>query len=213
MTRTYFAAAALLGALAATAGGQMTVRVAVAPESKLWIEGTSNLHGWSCTSEKFDAVIELDAAAASQLATAAPKTLKRVEVKVPVKSLKCGHGGMDDNMYKALKANDSPDISYIMATFEAAGDAPDAFTLKTNGTLAMAGKENKLSMDVVATRLPDGTVKANGMVPIKMTDFGIKPPTAMFGTLRTGDEVKVNFALTVGAKAIAAAVNDKGSPE
>jgi hypothetical protein len=35
----------------------------------------------------------------------------------------------------------------------------------------------------------------------------------MFGTLRTGDEVRVNFALTVGAKAIAAAidkaVNDK----
>jgi polyisoprenoid-binding protein YceI len=61
--------------------------------------------------------------------------------------------------------------------------------------------------------LPNGTVNATGMVPIKMTDFGIKPPTAMFGTLRTGDEVKVNFALTVGPKAIAAAidkaVNDK----
>jgi hypothetical protein len=47
------------------------------------------------------------------------------------------------------------------------------------------------------------------MVPIKMTDFGIKPPTAIFGTLRTGDEVKVNFALTVGARAIAAVVNEK----
>jgi polyisoprenoid-binding protein YceI len=184
----------------------------VAPESKLWIEGTSNLHGWSCTSEKFDAVIELDAAAASQLATAAPKALKRVEVKVPVKSLKCDHGGMDGNVYKALKADDKSEISYIMATFDAApGDAADAFTLKTTGTLAIAGKENKLSMDVVATRLPDGTVKATGMVPIKMTDFGIKPPTAIFGTLRTGDDVKVNFALTIGAKAIAAAVNDKGS--
>ncbi len=50
-------------------------------------------------------------------------------------------------------------------------------------------------MDVVATRLPDGTVKATGMVPIKMTDYGIKPPTAIFGRLKTGDEVKVNFEL------------------
>jgi polyisoprenoid-binding protein YceI len=187
--------------------------VAVSPDSRLWIEGTSNLHGWSCKAEKFDAAIELDAAAVAELATATPKVLKRVEVKVPIKALKCGHGGMDDNLYKALKADDTSEISYILATFDAAPGEADGFTLKTNGTLAIAGKENKLTMDVVATRLPDGTVKATGMVAIKMTDFGIKPPTAMFGTLRTGDEVRVNFALTVGAKAIAAAidkaVNDK----
>jgi polyisoprenoid-binding protein YceI len=211
MTRTYIAAAALLGALAAT-GAAQTARVPVSADSKLWIEGTSNLHRWSCTAEKFDAAIELDAAAVAELATAAPKVLKRVEVKVPVRALKCGHGGMDDNLYKALNADQTPEISYILATFDAAGEG-DGFTLKTNGTLAIAGKENKLTMDVVAARLPDGTVKATGMVPIKMTDFGIKPPTAMFGTLRTGDEVKVNFALTVGPKAIAAAidkaVNDK----
>jgi polyisoprenoid-binding protein YceI len=209
MTRSYITAAALLGILAATGVAQTTTRIAVSPESKLWIEGTSNLHGWSCKAEKFDAAIELDAAAVAEFATAAPKALKRVEVKVPVKALKCGHGGMDDNLYKALKADETPEISYILATFDATPGEADGFTLKTNGTLAIAGKENKLTMEVAATRLPDGTVKATGMVPIKMTDFGIKPPTAMFGTLRTGDEVKVNFALTVGARAIAAAINDK----
>ena len=212
MTRTYIAAAALLGALAAT-GAAQTARVPVSADSKLWIEGTSNLHGWSCKAEKFEAAIELDAAAIAELATATPKVLHRVEVKVPVKSLKCGHGGMDDNLYKALKADETPEISYILATFDAAAGEGDGFTLKTNGTLAIAGRENKLTMDVVATRLPDGTVKATGMVAIKMTDYGIKPPTAIFGTLRTGDEVKVNFALTVGPKAIAAAIdkaiNDK----
>ncbi len=209
MTRTYIAAAALLGVFAAAGPAQTTARVQASPESKLWIEGTSNLHGWSCKAEKLDAIIELDAAAVEDLATATPKMLKRVEVKVPVKALKCGHGGMDDNLYKALKADETPEISYILATFDATTGEADAFTLKTNGTLAIAGKENKLTMEVVATRLPDGTVKATGVVPIKMTDFGIKPPTAMFGTLRTGDEVKVNFSLTVGAKAIAAALNDK----
>ncbi len=120
MTRTYIAAAALLGALAAVGAAQTTARVPVSADSKLWIEGTSNLHGWSCKAEKFDATIELDAAAIAELATATPKVLKRVEVKVPVKSLKCGHGGMDDNLYKALKADDTPEISYILATFDAA---------------------------------------------------------------------------------------------
>jgi len=207
MTRAYIAAVTLIATLATTAAGQETARVAVAPESKLWIEGTSNLHGWSCKAEKLEASVELDAAIAAEVSVAPPKALKRVDVKVPVRSLKCGHGAMDDNLYKALNADASPDISYILASFEAVpGDTKDTFTLKTVGSLTVAGRENKLTMDVVATRLPDGTVKATGMVPIKMTDYGIKPPTAIFGRLKTGDEVKVNFELTVGAKAIATAV-------
>jgi hypothetical protein len=67
--------------------------------------------------------------------------------------------------------------------------------------------ENKVEMDVIASRMPDGSVMAKGLVPIKMTDYGIKPPTAIFGRVKTGNEVKVNFELTIGAKAIAAAVN------
>ncbi|MGH7617518.1 MAG: YceI family protein [Gemmatimonadaceae bacterium] len=209
MRKVHIAAAALLATISGFAGAQQTARVAVAPESKLWIDGTSNLHGWTCRAEKLEASIDLDAAAAAQFASAAPNALKRVEVKVPVHSLKCGHGGMDDNLYKALNADASPDISYILATFDAApGEAKDTFTLKTVGTLNISGKENKIEMDVVAIRLPDGTVKATGMVPIKMTDFGIKPPTAIFGRLKTGDEVKVNFDLIIGGKAIAAALNN-----
>ena len=196
---------ALLTLIAGVARAQDT-RVPVNPDSKLWIDGTSNLHGWSCKATALDAAIDLDAALAAQIATAPPKALKRVQVKVPVKSLKCGHGAMDDNLYKALKADQSPEISYILATFEAApGEAKDTFTLHTVGTLMVAGTEKKIEMDVVATRLADGSVTAKGLVPIKMTDFGIKPPTAIFGRLKTGDEVKVNFELTVGAKAIAAA--------
>jgi hypothetical protein len=42
-----------------------------------------------------------------------------------------------------------------------------------------------------------------------MTDYGIKPPTALFGRLKTGDEVTVKFELVVGAKAIAAAFPDR----
>jgi polyisoprenoid-binding protein YceI len=209
MTKTNFAGFAMFALVASSAtiaGAQGTARVAVAPESRLWIEGTSNLHGWSCKATTLDAAVELDAATANEVAIAPPKSLKRVQVKVPVKSIKCGHGGMDGNLYKALKADETPEISYIMATFDAVpGEAKDSFTLHTVGTLSIAGKENNLKMDVVATRMPDGTVKAVGMVPIKMTDYGIQPPTAIFGRLKTGDEVKINFELSVGAKAIAAA--------
>ena len=136
-----------------------------------------------------------------------PKALKRVQVKVPVKSLKCGHGAMDDNLYKALNADATPESatsSRRSRRRRARRRTRSRFT--PIGTLTVAGKENKVTMDVVATRLADGTVKAKGIVPIKMTDYGIKPPTAIFGRLKTGDEVKVNFELIVGGKAIATAL-------
>jgi polyisoprenoid-binding protein YceI len=208
MTRTHIATAALLALITATAtASAQDTRIAAGSESKLWIDGTSNLHAWSCKATTLDASIDLDAVLASQISTAPPKALKRVNVKVPVKSLKCGHGGMDDNLYKALKADATPEISYILATFEPSpGEVKDSFTLHTVGTLSVAGIENKIEMDVVATRMPDGSVVAKGLVPIKMTDYGVKPPTALFGRIKTGDEVKVNFELVIGAKALAAAV-------
>ena len=205
MHTTYLKSLALLALAAGFAGGQATTRVAVGADSKLWIEGTSNLHDWSCKATALEAAIEVDAAAV-QLAVAPPKLLKRVAVKVPVKSLKCGHGAMDDNVYKALKADETPEISYIMATFEATPGGASEFTLHTVGTLTIAGQEKSISMDVAAVRLPDGTVKATGTLPLMMTDFGIKSPTAIFGRLKTANEVKVKFDLAVGPKAIAAAV-------
>src|SRR5262245_1352904 len=207
MLRTHKISLAMLALVGASAAAQGAARVPVSPESKLWIEGTSTIHDWTCKATALDAAIELDPAAV-QLAAAPPKMLKKVLVKVPVKSLKCGHGGMDDNLYKALKAESEPEISYILASFEPADDVATEFTLKTVGTLTIAGKENKLAMDVSAVRLPDGTVKATGTVPIKMTDFGIKPPTAVFGRIKTGDEVKVKFELSVGPKAMAAVAED-----
>ena len=87
MIATRIATAALMACMATVVSAQDT-RVSVGSESKLWIEGTSNLHGWSCKATTLDAAIDLDAALATQVAVAPPKALKRVQVKVPVKSLK-----------------------------------------------------------------------------------------------------------------------------
>jgi hypothetical protein len=36
-----------------------------------------------------------------------------------------------------------------------------------------------------------------------MSDFGIKPPSFMFGTLKVGDEIKVKFNLKAGPELLA----------
>lgn len=208
MTKRSLTSLAMTAALLTIAGATQaqTVRLAVGSDSKLWIEGGSNLHGWSCKASSMDAAIEVDEAFLKS-ATIAPELLKKVTVKVPVRSLKCGHGGMDNNLYKALKADDTPEISYILATFNVVeGAKADSFTVKAVGALTIAGTEKSVDMDVNAARLPDGGVKADGELPLLMTDFGVKPPTALLGTLRTDNKVTVKFSLLVGPQTIAAAL-------
>jgi hypothetical protein len=46
-------------------------------------------------------------------------------------------------------------------------------------------------------------------VPILMTDYGVKPPTALLGTLRTGNRVLVKFELFVGPRTLIASSGDQ----
>jgi len=207
--KTRYLTSLALTAVFAIAGSThaQSVRLAVGTDSKLWIEGGSNLDDWTCRASSIDAAIDVDEAFL-KTAAATPSLLKKVQVKVPVRNLKCGHGGMDNNLYKALKADDTPDISYIIATFDVVpGATNDSFTVKTVGALKIAGTEKTVSMDVMATRLEDGSIRADGELPLLMTDFGVKPPTAMLGTLRTSNKVTVKFSLLVGPQTIAAAVD------
>jgi polyisoprenoid-binding protein YceI len=198
--RNFTIAAALLATLAGTATTQtapQSVRLTVLTGSKVTVDGGSNLHSWSCTADSVDARIDADAAIA-RLGAAAPKAVDKAQIRIPVTGLKCGDGTMDKNLYKALKASANPSIAYQLTAVETVpGADADHFTLKATGTLTIAGAEKPITMAIATTRQPNGTLKATGAVPLLMTDFGIKPPTAILGTLRTKDQVTVRFELVM----------------
>ena len=193
-------------ALAATGTrAQSTAELAVGSESRVWIEGSSNIHSWSCSATAVDATIAVEVAFKED--PDFPRYLKEVRVKVPVTALSCGHDQMDKSMRRALKVEDTTRSPYITARFEAVRDGSDstkALTVNTVGALEIAGHENTVRMDVGTTRLSDGTIEARGEVPILMSDYGIKPPTALFGALRASNRVVVKFALKLGPDAVAA---------
>jgi len=81
----------------------------------------------------------------------------------------------------------------------------DGLTVEATGKLSVAGAERSVSMTVKTERLPDGTRRARGTVPIRMTDFGIVPPRPWFGVLRTADKVLIQFEIFVSPQALATA--------
>ncbi|RMH68117.1 MAG: YceI family protein [Bacteroidetes bacterium] len=162
------------------------VRFTFQPGSRIWIEGTSSLHDWTCEVNAFDGAVE---AASESL-----EGITQGRVTVPVTELACKNGTMNKKAYQALAAEDHPTITYTLKTAALhPSEADGTFRLETLGALTIAGTTRDVAMTVDGEPLADGRIRLTGRLPLRMTDFGVDPPTAMLGTLKTGDEVTVHF--------------------
>lgn len=163
----------------------------VHPDSRLWLEGSSNVRDWTCKATRLDATFDLDQAGATQF-------LRGVSVTVPVRTLKCGDRHMEAHMYTALKAPPAPAASFITARFDRMPKITHAGErIETFGQLTIAGVKRTVRMSAISEQLPDGSYRARGTVPILMTDFGITPPRPWRGILRTADKVLIQFEIFI----------------
>src|SRR5687767_14655194 len=105
--RTTLLTVSALMAAAATAGAQSAsaIRLRLEPGSELTINGTSNVHDFQCKTNKISAYFDVDPSYTKDL-TKVTRPIVSVTVNIAVKSLKCGKGQMDENMYKTLKADE-----------------------------------------------------------------------------------------------------------
>jgi len=202
-----FGALVLIAGVAPAQDKSATLRLPVRADSRLWLEGSSNVKAWTCKATAMEALIAIDTSSAdSRDEATVARSLRGVDVIVPVRMLKCGDRHMEANMYSALKAPKPPAISYIIADFELTPSlSGDRLSVEAIGKMSVAGAERSVSMTVKTEKLPDGTRRARGTVPIRMTDFGIVPPRPWFGMLRTADKVLIQFEIFVSPQALASA--------
>jgi polyisoprenoid-binding protein YceI len=197
----------LVTVFAVNAAAQATdgVHLELRPGSELSFEGTSTLHAFHCKTTKMEATVQVDPTYAEARLSQLKRPLKTVEIVIPVKSITCGSNGLEENMYKVLKADKYPEIRYELSTYEIPpGTATDdGFTLQATGKLTVAGRQKTIKMLIKADRQRDGNATAAGTQNLLMTDFGIKPPVFMLGMLRTGNKVVVSFKLMATPRGLA----------
>ena len=107
--------------------------------------------------------------------------------------MKSGKRGMDKNTYKALKTDTHKSIRYNLVDVVSI-EKIDATTFKVqcNGELTIAGTTKTALIDFLLTTM-DNTCSVTGSCSVKMTSFGVEPPKALLGTIKTGDEVTIKF--------------------
>jgi hypothetical protein len=214
MRKTLLTISALMAATA-TAGAQSAsaIRLRLDPGSEVTIEGTSSLHPFHCKTDKIMAYVDVDPGYTKDL-TKVARPIVSVKVNIVVRTLSCGNGQMDKNMYGTLKADENPLIKYTLTGYDIldGSASPAAFAANTTGTLMISGKERAIDMKINAERLSNGKAIATGEQAIQMTDFGIEPPSFMFGRLKVGNDIKVKFNLKAGPELLAqlAAITSSG---
>ncbi|MBI3324826.1 MAG: YceI family protein [Candidatus Omnitrophica bacterium] len=172
--------------------------------SRVTIEGTSTLHDWHVEGHHVGGYVTVEepelAAFWGSPDLPSPPFVPTVRVEIPVTSLTSGKRGMDEKMYEALKAKAYPMITYRLESAKvttrqtAQGDEADGrLAVETTGILTAAGVERTVDLPMRVRRLSDHRLEISGDTALRMTEFGIDPPRAMLGTLRTGTTVHVHW--------------------
>lgn len=156
------------------------------------VKGTSNLHDWESKAK------DVRANGSMTIDANGLQSIQSLTVEVPVKSIKSPKGSiMDNKTYDALQAKNYPNITYKLDKVTSMNKKGDSYSINATGNLSIAGATNKIDMVVTGKVGADGSITFSGSKKIKMTDYKIDPPTALFGSLTTGDEVEIVFQVTV----------------
>ena len=179
------------------ADAQSTTSYTVQPESKMWIDGTSNKNDWTVTATELTGFVMRESGGS----TSNPGILE-TELVVPSGKIVSNRSSiMDRLMQKSLKVNQHAEITYALKSAEVDSSTDAGYILKTTGDLTLVGVTNEIVMNVEGEELEDGQIRFTGSHSMLMSDYNIERPVAMFGALRTGDEVTVHFDLLVAREA------------
>lgn len=160
---------------------------AVDQKSTLELKGTSTLHDWEMQAQEINSTLSVSTHEDDF-------TIESLHLNVPVIKIKSGNSVMDKNTYKALKEDDYHNITYNMIKVTNVYKDNSQYVLSTIGNLTIAGKTKEMPIKMIA-KVNNGSVNLTGKVSFKMTDFNVTPPELFMGTLKTGDDITVEFNL------------------
>ncbi len=208
-----FAAAMILVLGTATAA---PAHLTIAQRSVLLLNGSSNLAKWRCSGTTLIGTMEVDAtldkinevidriedgnmSAWMTNPEAGRFPAPRFDLTIPIEALRCDGGRpMERDLMNALKADRYPAIHFRFRNVSGAISHDidgHSYHAVITGELSLAGTTREVELTVYAERLSAKLFRLSAEMPLRMTNFDIKPPRALFGIIRADDDLTVVFDL------------------
>ncbi|HEU4791875.1 MAG TPA: YceI family protein [Flavobacterium sp.] len=146
--------------------------------------GTSTLHDWEMKSASRTGTANLTVVDSKLV------DINSIDITLPSESIKSEKKSMDKVAYETLKTDKIKNIKYVLKS----ADKVNETTWNLTGTYTIAGVSKVLKTQVKTT-VVNGVVTLQGSNKITFTDFGMKSPTAMFGAIKTGEDLTIKFNL------------------
>jgi len=156
----------------------------ITPGSEIKVAGTSNIHDWTMQTNTISGEAQV---------TLAGKDLtdvKTLNFSTAAKNLKGKEDLLNTRAHKAMKADKFPTIAFKLNSASVSGDI-----VKGTGALTIAGVTKEITVQGKASENADGSLLISGARKIKMSEYGIQPPTFMLGALKVADEINVIYNL------------------
>ena len=194
----------LVGQRISAADSANVVHYAAQPVgSTVKIEGTSTIHDWTMEGALIGGSLDADTSFPESALTNAETAKPSAQVFIPVRSIKSDSRKMDEIMQEHMNAEKYPRIEYRLIELKPKSGARE-LQFDAVGALTVSGVTRTNTMPVTFERVDGGKLKVSGSTPLKMTDFGVKPPApTILGMpiIKTGDDIKISFEWLVAKKA------------
>ena len=146
--------------------------------------GTSTLHDWEMKSDSKTGTANLT------VTDSKVTDINSIDITLPSESIKSDKTSMDKVAYETLKTDKFKNIKYVLKSAEKVNES----TWNLTGTYTIAGVSKVLKTQV-RTTVTNGVITMQGSNKITFAEFGMKSPTALLGTIKTGQDLILKFNL------------------
>jgi hypothetical protein len=164
---------------------QVIYKLSSSKDNVIKVAGKSNVHDWTMIGE--NPVCEASFGPVS--ADGVPKSLGSLNFSVKAKNLKSESESMNNRTYKA--------IDFKLREASITPLQKNKFSVNATGTLTIAGVSKVINLVVSGEVKADNTIVCTGQEKIKLTDYGIQPPSFMLGAMKVGNELTILFTLNL----------------
>ena len=179
-----------VSAQAAFAFQDTEVNSVILDDSKLTINGTSNVNDFECVYQK---EIEEDTLRHYVKFEEALAHVGGDNIYLVVDSFDCGKKGINRDFRNTLKSKVYPTIDVKLVTVKYNSDG----NISAEVAIYIAGVTQQYEVQLEQITVEGEITQIIGNQKVRLSDFNIDPPKALFGLIKVNDEMNISFSLRI----------------
>lgn len=167
--------------------------VQLSDQSKLSIKGKSNVNEFRCQAEHD---LNRDSLSYYYMVEEDTVTVQGVFLDLEIDQFDCGKRAINRDFKSTLKYKEYPFIEITLNELVLQEES-DIIPEEALVTIRIAGVERTYTVPLNSFSSSEDHYVVGGNKVLYMTDFGLNPPSPMFGLIKVDDELEIEFELVI----------------